>query len=165
MKERTFMHLRRNLVATVTFVFIFGALVTFSLGAVAAQGMGSTATPGPSGNIKQETLGKEMSAVAPDKVLLLNRRTFAPGADSGAHAAAGPVGLFVESGEGDFTVVKGAALVTTAGAKDATTLAAGKEVALKEGDVVTYDAGVVHEVYNEGNVPAITLESRLNPAS
>jgi quercetin dioxygenase-like cupin family protein len=165
MKEHLFTHLRRNLLATVTFVFIFGALVTFSLGAVAAQGMGSTATPGPSGNIKQETLGKEMSAVAPDKVLLLNRRTFAPGADSGAHAAAGPVVLFVESGEVDFTVVKGAALVTTAGATAPTTLAAGKEASLKAGDVVTYDAGVVHDVYNAGSVPAVTLESRLNPAS
>jgi quercetin dioxygenase-like cupin family protein len=151
------MRTRRNILIAPALILALGALIVLSFGAVAAQGSALTT------NIKQETLGSSASAVAPGRQLLLNRRTFAPGADSGAHPAAGPVVLYVESGAVEFKVVEGAALVTTAGAKEATTLAAGKSVILKEGDVVTYDEGVVHDVYNEGRVPAVTLESRLNP--
>lgn len=127
---------------------------------VRAQGAG---TPTPEA-IKKETLGQELSAVAPDRVLLLQRRTFAPGADSGDHPAAGPVVLYVEEGEIIFEVVDGAALVTRAGATTTEPVAAGSDATLKTGDEVSYDQGVVHDVYNAGTVPAVTLEARFNPS-
>jgi quercetin dioxygenase-like cupin family protein len=122
------------------------------------------ATPVPSAGIERERLGQGESAAAPGRVLLLARRTFAPGADSGAHPADGPVVLYVESGAVAFEVEDGAALVTRAGATSTETVAAGDEVTLNAGDEVFYDEGVVHDVYNEGSVPAVTIEARLNPS-
>jgi len=146
-------------------ILVIPALI-LALGALAMVGFAAAGAPGgaPAPTIQQVTLGKTNSAVAPGKVLLLNRRTFAPGADSGAHPAPGPVVLYVETGSVVFTVVKGAALVTPAHAAHATTLTTGNAVTLNAGDEVSYDAGVIHDVRNAGTVPAITLESRLNPA-
>jgi quercetin dioxygenase-like cupin family protein len=98
-------------------------------------------------------------------VLLLARRTFAPGADSGAHPAPGPTVLYVDSGTVTFEVVEGAATVTRAGSQQTETVTAGNEAELATGDEVSYDQGVIHDVYNEGTVPAVTLEARLNPAA
>ena len=58
--------------------------------------------------VTKEILGQGASAVAPDRDLILQRRTFAPGADSGAQPAPCPVALFVDSGSVEFTVVDGA---------------------------------------------------------
>jgi plastocyanin len=125
-----------------------------------AQGTPSAGTS----EIQKETLGQGQSAVAPGRTLLLARRTFAAGADSGAHPAPGPVVLFVESGSIDFTVAEGAAIVTRAGATDQEAVAAGGEVTLNAGDAVFYDQGVIHQIVNMGSEPAVTWESRLNPA-
>ena len=126
-------------------------------------GAQESATPAAGQGIDKAVLGTEVSAVAPDRVLILQRRTFAPGAASGDHAADGPVVLYVESGQVTFEVVDGAATVTRA---DGTTedLMSGKEASLSAGDEVSYDQGVVHNVYNEGSLPAVTLESRFNPS-
>lgn len=123
---------------------------------------GSAAAPA---EIKKETLGQTQSAVAPGRTLLLARRTFAPGADSGAHPAPGPTVLFVESGAVEFSVVQGGALVTRSGSTAEELLAAGAKTTLKAGDAVTYDEGVIHEVIDSGTGPAVTLESRLNPTA
>jgi mannose-6-phosphate isomerase-like protein (cupin superfamily) len=125
-------------------------------------GAQESATPAPGEGVTKEVLGTEISALAPDRVLLLQRRTFAPGSTSGDHPADGPVVLYVESGEVTFEVVDGAATATHAGA-NAETVTSGNEVKLATGDEISYDQGVVHSVYNEGSVPAVTLEARFNP--
>jgi len=149
---------------------------TLGLGVVVASfvvllGIGSQivvaqeATPAASGEgVVKTELGRGRSAVAPDRDLILQQRTFAPGASSGAHPAAGPVVLSVASGEVAFTVVDGAALITRAGATTQENLAAGSEADLYPGDSVFYDEGVVHIVSNEGTTPAVTIEARLNPS-
>jgi quercetin dioxygenase-like cupin family protein len=113
--------------------------------------------------VKKEVLGQGASAIAPDRVLLLQRRTFAPGSDSGAHPAPGPTVLYVDSGVVEFKVSEGAALVTRHGSTVSETVAAGDEVDLAQGDAIFYDQGVVHDVTNSYDAPAVTLEARLNP--
>jgi quercetin dioxygenase-like cupin family protein len=142
-----------------TLVFL-GLAVATGPRLIAAQ----EATPAPSSAVQKEVLGQGMSAVAPDRVLLLQRRTFAPGSDSGSHPAPGPVVLYVESGAVVFSVQDGAATVTRAGGTGGETIAAGSESTLQAGDSVFYDQGVVHDVRNDGTDPAVTLEARLNPS-
>ena len=177
-------HLKRLMVATM--MLPFGAVLAAGSGPALAQESAPPSTEPMSmpmssepaaEPIAKETLGSGQSAVAPDRVLLLSRRTFAPGADSGEHPAPGPVVLFVESGTIGFTVIDGAALVTRAYVEadsDSTpetseapeapeTVAEGTEVLLAPGDSVFYDEGVVHTVRNAGDVEAVTLEARLNP--
>ena len=113
--------------------------------------------------VVKEVLGQGTSAVAPDRVLLLQRRTFAPGSDSGAHPAPGPTVLSVADGTVEFSVSKGAALLTHSGTSDRQTVAAGTAAELHPGDAVFYDQGVVPDVANRGTDPATTLEARLNP--
>lgn len=138
-------------------------LMLTALGAIAPARSGwAQATPPPEA-IVRETLGTGQSAVAPDRTLILQRRTFAPGSDSGEHPAPGPVVIFVEAGPVDFLVLDGAALVTRAGASSAEPLAAGSKVTLEIGDSVFYDEGVVHQFRNTGTETAVTLEARLNP--
>jgi quercetin dioxygenase-like cupin family protein len=144
---------------------LLGALTILMLSALLALGPArigwAQATPTAEA-IVRETLGTGQSAVAPERTLLLERRTFAPGSDSGAHPAPGPVVLSVESGTVEFLVPEGAALVTRAG-DSAEPLAAGSKVTLNTGDAVFYDEGVVHQFRNPGTEPAVTLEARLNP--
>jgi quercetin dioxygenase-like cupin family protein len=130
--------------------------------AVAALTVAVTAAATPA--VSKEILGQGASAVAPDRVLLLQRRTFAPGSDSGAHPAPGPTVLYVDMGAVKFAVDKGAALLTRHGATTPEPVAAGDAVDLGLGDAVFYDAGVVHDVANPYDAPAVTLEARLNPA-
>ena len=141
------------------------AALAFILIGVVPRGAAGAATPATDASaITKETLGQGASAVAPDRALLLQRRTFAPGSDSGAHPAAGPVVLYVESGSVEFTVAEGAALLTRTGETASQEVSAGNTVTLSQGDSVFYDEGVVHEVANPNADPAVTLESRLNPA-
>jgi quercetin dioxygenase-like cupin family protein len=173
-------HLKRLIVATV--LLPFGAVLAAGAGPAQAQDSAPPSTEPMSMSsdsmaaepIAKETLGSGESAVAPDRVLLLSRRTFAPGADSGEHPAPGPVVLFVESGTIGFTVIDGAALVTRAyetpdssetseAPEGPETVAEGTEYLLSPGDSVFYDEGVVHTVRNAGDVEAVTLEARLNP--
>jgi len=154
---------------------VHSAVVPFLVGAAIITGVGSalaqdgTTPPVPEG-ITREQLGSGGPSLAPDRVLLIQRRTFAPGSDSGAHPAPGPVVLYVESGAIDFAVDQGAAFVTRSEYAGTDTPAetepvpAGTEVTLNEGDSVFYDEGVVHTVRNTGGVDAVTLEARLNPA-
>lgn len=141
-------------------ILLLGAALSAVPAIAGAQGK-----PAAANGITQVTLGKDATAVAPGRDLLLNRRTFAPGADSGAHPAPGPVVLYVESGYLGFTVVKGEALVTWGTSHKTEGVAAGSEVKLMPGDEVSYDQGVVHDVRNIGVTPAVTLESRLNPGT
>jgi quercetin dioxygenase-like cupin family protein len=113
--------------------------------------------------VKKEVLGQGTSAISPDRVLLLQRRTFAPGSDSGAHPAPGPTVLYVDTGVVEFTVTDGAALLTRHGSTTSESVASGDTVDLGEGDAVFYDQGVVHDVANTAVDPAVTLESRFNP--
>ncbi len=139
-------------------------LIAILLLGLPSIGIAQTATPAAA-QVKKETLGQGQTAVAPDRTLLLARRTFPAGSDSGAHPAPGPVVLYVESGTLTFSVTQGAALVTHKGGTAAETISAGANVTLNAGDVVTYDQGVVHDVRNDGTEPAVTLESRLNPTA
>jgi quercetin dioxygenase-like cupin family protein len=146
--------------------FIAVATLAVVVTGAATHHIAASATP-PAANttaVAKEVLGQGVSAVAPDRVLLLQRRTFAPGSDSGAHPAPGPTVLYVDSGEVEFAVAEGAALLTRQGASEATPVAAGDQVELGQGDAVFYDAGVVHDVANPYGDPAVTLEARLNPA-
>lgn len=150
--------MRRILSVSLSVVFL-GLVLLTGPKLIAAQDATPSTPPGP----EKQVLGSGVSAVAPDRTLLLQRRTFAPGSDSGAHPAPGPVVLTVESGSIVFEVQDGAALLTRAGASSQETIAAGTEATLQPGDSVFYDQGVVHELYNEGSEPAVTLEARLNP--
>jgi quercetin dioxygenase-like cupin family protein len=145
------------------------SMIAFLIGAMALAspiaGRAQSSTPAAAPAIKKETLGQTQSAVAPDRTLLLARRTFPAGSDSGAHPAPGPVVLFVESGALVFKVIDGEAYVTHAGSTTADEIASGNQATLAAGDVVTYDQGVVHDVVNESTDPAVTIESRLNPTA
>jgi plastocyanin len=157
--------MRRRVVLGSVLVLLCAAVLTAGPTLGGAQGGTPAAPPaGPAGGVQKDLLGSGVSALAPGRTLLLQRRTFAPGADSGAHPAPGPVVLAVEAGTVGFKVVEGAALVTRAGADGSgETIAAGAEVTLNVGDSVFYDESVVHVVRNTGDAPAITLEARLNP--
>lgn len=153
--------LRRTRLLGYMFILLLGAALSAIPAIAGAQGHPASAATG----IVQVTLGKDATAVAPGRTLLLNQRTFAPGADSGAHPAPGPVVLFVQDGYIGFTVVQGEATVTWGSAGKAEQVMAGSEVKLMPGDEVSYDQGVVHEVRNIGVTDAITIEARLNPAT
>lgn len=154
MKRKLFLSLSLGL------VLLGLALVDARAGFMAPAG-----TPAATGAVVRQLLGQGVSAAAPDRVLLLQRRTFAPGGDSGAHPAPGPVVLSVESGAVVFSVQQGAALVTRAGAAPPEAVATGSATTLRAGDAVFYDQGVVHDVRNDSAQPAVTLEARLNPRS
>src|SRR5215218_1960512 len=130
-------------------MILFGLMVAFAL--VLGQGIGldrvnaAAATPDASG-IEKQTLGQTQSAVAPGRTLLLAERIFAPGSDSGAHPAAGPAVLYVESGSVRFSVIDGVAIVTKAGTGEQQEVNAGESVTLDEYDTVSDDEGVVHDV-------------------
>ena len=151
---------RRPLIGVLSLILIAVAVLSVGLRETDAQ----NATPASENTgVKTEVLGQMQSPVAPDRVLILQRRTFAPGSDSGAHPAQGPVVLYVNSGSVDFRVVEGAAIVTRAGSTTTETVMAGNQATLATGDEISYDAGVVHAVSNPTDQPAVTLESRLNP--
>lgn len=151
---------RRIISAAIALLLLGGVLVSLPT-LTRAQ----NSTPSAAAAVKKETLGHGETAVAPGRTLLLQRRTFSAGTDSGAHPAPGPVVLYVESGKITFSVIQGAALVTKSGSTTAETVSAGSSVELNAGDVATYDQGVVHGVKNDGTETAVTLESRLNPAA
>jgi len=145
---------------------IAAAAITFAAAGIGTHTAVDAATPAAGAvpaAVTKEALGQGTSALVPDRVLLLQRRTFAPGSDSGAHPAPGPTVLYVDSGVVEFAVDKGAALLTRSGMTEQEPVAAGTQVELGQGDVVFYDAGVVHDVANPGADPAVTLEARLNP--
>jgi mannose-6-phosphate isomerase-like protein (cupin superfamily) len=152
---------RRPLIGVLALILI--AVTVLGAGLRQAGAQDATPTAANTG-VKVDVLGKMQSSVAPDRVLILQRRTFAPGSDSGAHPAQGPVVLYVDSGSVVFSVVEGAAIVTRAGSTTTETITAGNQATLATGDEVSYDEGVVHEVSNPADQPAVTYESRLNPS-
>src|SRR5262245_26258650 len=119
------------------YLALFVTVVTFAFVLVAAapHGAAGAATPAATDAsvITKEILGQGTSAVAPDRVLLLQRRTFAPGSDSGAHPAPGPTVLYVDSGSVEFAVNEGAALLTRHGATTSEPVTAGSKVNLGSG--------------------------------
>jgi quercetin dioxygenase-like cupin family protein len=144
---------------------VSAAALTAVVAGTATGSFAAPATPNAgAAAIAKEILGQGASAVAPDRVLVLQRRTFAPGSDSGAHPAPGPTVLYVDSGVVEFAVDEGAALVTRQGGGEQEPVAAGDEVDLAAGDSVFYDQGVVHDVANTYDTPAVTLEARFNPS-
>lgn len=147
------------------YLFALAAFALAGLGTLTHQLPGSSLPQAAAANaIDKAVLGQGASALAPDRVLLLQRRTFAPGSDSGAHPAPGPTVLYVDSGAVEFTVTEGAALLTRKDASETTGIAAGEHVSLQAGDSVFYDEGVVHDVANPNTDPGVTLEARFNPA-
>lgn len=147
----------------IAFAFAFVALFALVL-AAPGDSQAQNGTP-PSAAVTVDILGKGQTAVAPGRTLLLQQRAFPAGSDTGAHAAAGPVVLSVESGSVVFTVVQGSALVTRAGSTATEPVSANSSVTLNLGDSVSYDQGVVHDVKNAGSTTAVTLEARLNPTA
>ena len=111
-------------------VLVAGVALAIGVTGTVQHSLAGAATPQATDTtaITKEILGQGTSAVAPDRVLLLQRRTFAPGSDSGAHPAARPTVLFVDSGTVEFTVDEGAALLTRRGATEQKPIAAGDEV-------------------------------------
>src|SRR5437868_2364602 len=98
----------RRILSVSLFAVVLGLVLVVGPQFVAAQNATPSTPPGP----EKQLLGSGVSAVAPDRTLILQRRTFAPGSDSGSHAAPGPVVLTVESGSVVFEVQDGAALLT-----------------------------------------------------
>lgn len=144
--------------------FTLASLIVFGIGLANHNGPAQmTAHAAAPAAVDKVVLGQGISALDPSRVLLLQRRTFAPGSDSGAHPAPGPTVLSVDSGTIEFGVDKGAALLTRKGESEATGIAAGERVALEAGDAVFYDEGVVHDVANPNTEPGVTLEARFNP--
>ena len=155
------------LAVIVPLVLVVGVLLVNApvrIGARQGTPEGTPAAGAPTG-VTIEVLGRGRSAVAPDRELLLRRRTFAPGASTKPNPADGPVVLAVESGTIGFTVVEGTALLTRAAATGtpgpAETVGGGTEAILTSGDAVFYDEGVVHVVRNAGDGVAATVEARL----
>ena len=70
-------------------VLVAGVAIAFAVTGTVQHSLAGAATPQATDTtaITKEILGQGTSAVAPDRVLLLQRRTFAPGSDSGAHPA------------------------------------------------------------------------------
>lgn len=143
--------------------FTLATLIVFGIGLAthnsAAPVTAQAATPAA---VDKTILGQGISALDPDRILLLQRRTFAPGSDSGTHPAPGPTVLYVDSGTIEFGVDTGAALLTRHGETQTTGIEAGERVALEAGDTVFYDEGVVHDVANPNSDPGETLEARFN---
>jgi quercetin dioxygenase-like cupin family protein len=144
--------------------FTLATFIVFGIGLSTHGGVAPvTAQDAMPAAVDKAVLGQGVSALDPNRVLLLQRRTFAPGSDSGAHPAPGPTVLYVDSGTIEFGVDTGAALVTRKGETEATAVANGERVALEAGDAVFYDEGVVHDVANPNAEPGVTLEARFNP--
>lgn len=143
--------------------FTLATLIVFGI-SIAAHGGAAPATARASTPpaIDKAVLAQGISALDPNRILLLQRRTFAPGSDSGSHPAPGPTVLYVDSGTIEFGVEKGAALLTRKGETEAYGIEAGERMALEAGDAVFYDEGVVHDVANPNSDPGVTLEARFN---
>jgi quercetin dioxygenase-like cupin family protein len=144
--------------------FTLATLIVVGIGVATQSGAAplkaQAATPAA---VDKAVLGQGVSALDPNRVLLLQRRTFAPGSDSGAHPAPGPTVLYVDSGTIEFGVDTGTALLTRKGETETTGIEAGERVALEAGDAVFYDEGVVHDVANPNTDAGVTLEARFNP--
>src|SRR5690349_1053272 len=107
--------------------FTLATLIVFGIGIATHSGAAPvTAQASTPAAVDKTVLGQGVSALDPNRVLLLQRRTFAPGSDSGAHPAPGPTVLYVDSGTIEFGVDKGAALLTRNGETDATGIADGE---------------------------------------
>jgi quercetin dioxygenase-like cupin family protein len=118
------------------------------------------ATPAAS-PITISMLGKGMPANAPGNYLELDRVTLAPGAEIPTHVHPGAYVITVESGDFGFTVIKGEAQITRAGATESEPIAAGPEVVGHAGDAFFENGGVVHSARNLGATPVVLLTAGL----
>jgi quercetin dioxygenase-like cupin family protein len=91
------------------------------------------------------------------------RLTFEPGAEIPAHHHPGAVVLRVEEGAFGTTFVEGEGQITRASANGtpiAESVAAGDDLVLQAGDVLTYE-GAIHTMRNAGDEPLVLLASVL----
>ena len=98
---------------------------------------------------------------APGKVLQLERITISPDASIPTHTHPGAYVIYVESGDFGFSVIKGEAEITHAGAMEPEPIAAGSEVIAHTGDTLFENGGVVHSARNAGTTPVVVLTAAL----
>ena len=110
-------------------------------------------------------LGRGLPNDAPGKVLQLEQYTFAPGAMIPTHTHPGAYLIYVESGDFGFTVIKGDAEITHAGATEAEPIQAGAEVVAHQGDALFENGGVVHSARNAGTTPVVVYTAALLDAN
>ncbi len=99
----------------------------------------------PFAGVTIEPLGSLAPSVAPDHALSVIRLTFEPGTDIPAHRHPGAVVLRVEEGAFGTTFVEGEGQITRAsgdGTPTAESVAAGDDVVLQAGDVLTYEGAI-----------------------
>jgi quercetin dioxygenase-like cupin family protein len=106
-------------------------------------------------------LGKGLPANAPGNYLELDRVTIAPGASIPTHVHPGAYVLYVESGDFGFTVIKGTAQLTKAGATTPQDVQPGVETVGHAGDAFFENGGVVHTARNAGTTPVVLLTAGL----
>jgi quercetin dioxygenase-like cupin family protein len=110
-----------------------------------------------------EPLGSIVPSAATNHTLSAIRLTFEPGAEIPAHHHPGAVVLRVEEGAFGTTFVAGEGQIARASSDGTPTteaVAAGNDVILQAGDVLTYE-GAVHTMRNAGDEPLVLLASVL----
>jgi quercetin dioxygenase-like cupin family protein len=136
-------------------------VAAFTLLAGAARTIGAQEATPAAQPIVDELLGHGLPADAPGKVLQLERVTIAPGAAIPTHIHPGAYVIYVESGDFGFTLTKGEAEITHAGATSGEPIAAGTEVIAHAGDALFEIGGVVHSARNAGDTPVVVLTAAL----
>jgi quercetin dioxygenase-like cupin family protein len=135
------------------------AIAALMLLAARATSVAQEATPAQP--IVNEVLARGLPNDAPGKVLQLERYTFAPDAVIPTHTHPGAYLIYVESGDFGFTVIKGDAEITHAGATEAEPIQAGAEVVAHQGDALFENGGVVHSARNAGTTPVVVYTAAL----
>jgi quercetin dioxygenase-like cupin family protein len=136
-------------------IVVVAALLLLAARATSAQ----EATPAQP--IVNEVLGRGLPNDAPGMVLQLEQYTFAPDAVIPTHTHPGAYLIYVESGDFGFTVIKGDAEITHAGATQPEPIQAGAEVVAHQGDAIFENGGVVHSARNAGSTPVVIITAAL----
>jgi quercetin dioxygenase-like cupin family protein len=145
---------------------VSAALVAPGTASVAAQEASPAAAEQPADPFAGVTiapLGSIAPSVAADHALSVIRLTLEPGAEIPAHYHPGAVVLRVEEGAFGTTFVEGEGQITRASADGtpiAESVAAGDDLVLQAGDVLTYE-GAIHTMRNAGDEPLVLLASVL----
>ncbi len=138
----------------------FALVMGFVLFQTNSRSLAQSSTPAAA-PITDQVLGQGLPSDAPGKVLQIERITIAVGAAIPTHIHPGAYVIYVDSGDLGFTVIKGEAQITRAGATTSETIAAGSEVIAHAGDVVFENAGVVHSARDAGTTPVVVLTGAL----
>ena len=151
----------RRLLIPILAIAVAGAT---ALAAGPTPGRADNAAPETEASIVAETLAVGPLPEVPGQALLQLRVTLAPGAVVPSHIHPGNLVFSVDSGEVTYTAIEGSVPVSWAEAGTPvaeTTLSAGEEVVLHEGDWLFEQRGTIHEVRNSGDTPAVLLISAL----